>query len=119
MKILTVIAIVIGVAATLVALCSRSNNLLLGRVEAKVGSHIVVVTDCYRIRVPAPEKLGEGPDGTTSYRFAPCRDAEVLIKGDELVVNRQAYGPLHEGDEIVVDHGHVLINGKDAAAILR
>ncbi len=34
--------------------CSRSNNLLLGRVEAVVAGHTVVVTDCYRTSVPAP-----------------------------------------------------------------
>ena len=34
--------------------CSRSNNLLLGRVEAVVAGHTVVVTDCYRTRVPQP-----------------------------------------------------------------
>ncbi len=119
MKILSMVAVVIGVAATLFVVCSRSNNILLGRVEAKVGSHIVVVTDCYRIRVPAPEKLAEGPDGQPSYRFAPCRDAEVLIRDGELVVNGQAYGPLHDGDSITVDHGHVLINEADATAISR
>ena len=39
----------------LLAACSRSNNLLLGRVEAKVGTHDVVVTDCYRTSVPPPQ----------------------------------------------------------------
>jgi hypothetical protein len=33
-------------AVLLAPACSRSNNVLLGRVEAKVGSHAVVVTDC-------------------------------------------------------------------------
>lgn len=110
MKVLLIIA-----AAILIAACSRSNNVLLGRVEAKVGSHTVVVTDCYRTRVPAPEKLANTPDGKPSYRFAPCRDAEVLIRGDELVVNGRSYGLIHEGDSITVDHGEVLINENDAS----
>ena len=44
-------------AAVLVLLfgCSRSNNLLLGRVQATVGTHAVVVTDCYRTEARNPK----------------------------------------------------------------
>jgi hypothetical protein len=101
-------------AGLLVALVSvalggcRSNNLLLGRVEATVGDHTVVVTDCYRTSVPPPEQT-TGPEGTV-YRFKPCRDAEVTIRREELIVNGRKYGPLHAGDSVTVDHGRVLIN---------
>jgi hypothetical protein len=90
------------------AACSRSNNLLLGRVEATVGGHTVVVTDCYRTSVTPPEKVG----GTSeqSYRFMPCRDADILIRNDELIVNGSSYGLLKQADAITVDHGKVLIN---------
>lgn len=88
--------------------CSRSNNLLLGRVEATVGGHTVVVTDCYRTSVTPPEKVG-GP-GEQSYRFMPCRDADVLIRNDELIVNGSSYGLLKQGDAVTIDHGKVLIN---------
>ena len=84
--------------------CSRSNNLFLGRVEALVGAHTVVVTDCYRFSVPPPEKIE-----STSYRFMPCRDADVLIRGDELSVNGKSYGRLNPNDAILVDHGVVSI----------
>lgn len=120
MKILRIAAITAAVAALVAAtmsVCSRSNNVLLGRVEAQVGSHTVAVTDCYRTRVPKPERLEDTEDGKPSYRFAPCRDAVILIRGDELVVNGQLYGRLHEGDSIVVDHGHVLINDTDAPVL--
>src|SRR6478672_10912148 len=83
--------------------CSRSNNLLLGRVEATVGEHTVVVTDCYRTRVPAPEPLA-GPDGP-GFRFTPCRDADVEIRGSLLTVNGRAYGPIAPRDSVTVDHG--------------
>jgi len=88
--------------------CSRSNNLLLGRVEATVGSHTVVVTDCYKTSFTPPEKLG----GTSeqSYRFAPCRDSDVLIRNEELIVNGSSYGLLNQADAVTVDHGKVLIN---------
>jgi len=97
--------------------CSRSNNLLLGRVEATVGSHTVVVTDCYRTSVTPPEKVG-GP-GEQSYRFRPCRDADVLIRNDELIVNGSSYGLLKQADTVTVDHGRVLINEIAVPAIVR
>jgi hypothetical protein len=99
-----------GVLAAMVVLagCSRSNNLLLGRVESEVGSHKVVVTDCYRTSVPPPQKL-EDAGGRAVYRFMPCRDADVLIRGDELLVNGQSYGRLNPADAVLVDHGVVSI----------
>ena len=99
-----------GVLAAMAVLsgCGRSNNLLLGRVESEVGSHTVVVTDCYRTSVPPPRKLADA-GGRAVYRFMPCRDAEVLIRGDELVVNGQSYGRLNPADAVLVDHGVVSI----------
>jgi hypothetical protein len=88
--------------------CSRSNNLALGRVEATVGSHQVVVTDCYRTSVPPPVKVE-----AAVYRFTPCLDADVLIRGDELVVNGQSYGRIKPTDSVLVDHSVVSINKAD------
>ena len=93
--------------------CSSSNNLLLGRVEATVGGHAVVVTDCYRTSVDPPQSIEGG------YRFTPCRDADVLIRADELVVNGQSYGHVNPSDSVLVDHGVVSVNthmGKSRAA---
>jgi hypothetical protein len=39
----------------------------------------------------------------------PCRDTDVLIRGDELLVNGQSYGRLNPADSVVVDHGVVSI----------
>ena len=97
--------------------CSRSNNLLLGRVEASVGGHTVVVTDCYRMSVGPPEKVG-GPS-EQSYRFMPCRDADILIRNDELIVNGSSYGLLKQADAVTVDHGKVLINEIAAPPVAR
>jgi hypothetical protein len=97
--------------------CSRSNNLLLGRVEAQVGGHTVVVTDCYRTSVPRPEQVS-GPAGSAgTYRFVPCRDADVTISAGNLMVNGQTYGTLAAGDTVVVDHGKVLINDHEARVV--
>jgi hypothetical protein len=85
--------------------CSRSNNLLLGRVEADVGGHKIVVTDCYRTSVPPPVTIEEGV-----YKFTPCRDADVLIRRGELVVNGQPYGRIDVADAILVDHSVVSVN---------
>jgi hypothetical protein len=87
----------------LLGACSRSNNLLLGRVEAVVAGHTVVVTDCYRTQVPEPVTE---PNGAT---FEPCRDASVAIRNEQLTVNGTSYGPLTRDARIVVDHGKVSI----------
>ncbi|HXE65388.1 MAG TPA: hypothetical protein VN519_17725 [Bryobacteraceae bacterium] len=88
--------------------CSPSNNLLLGHVEATAGSHKITVTDCYRTAVPPPEK-SETPAREIIYRFAPCRDAVVVISGAELIVNGKHYGPLGPNDGVLVDHSVVSI----------
>ena len=96
-------------AALIIAGCSRRNNLLLGRVEAPVGTHTVVVTDCYRTSVPDPEQV----DATAAH-YVPCRDADVWIRGEELTVNGKSYGHLNAGDGVLVDHGVVSIERKQA-----
>ena len=95
----------------LLCACSRSNNLALGRVQATVGGHTVVVTDCYRTSVDPPQKVEGG------FRFTPCRDADILIRGDELVVNGQSYGRMNPTDLVLVDHGIVSINGRLAQRV--
>jgi hypothetical protein len=98
------------VAAVFFCACSRSNNLLFGRVETAVGGHTVVVTDCYRTSVPPPYQFEDL--GRAAYRFTPCRDADVLIRGEELTVNGRSYGRLNPGDDVLVDHGVVKIGRK-------
>jgi hypothetical protein len=96
-------------AALIIAGCSRRNNLLLGRVEASVGTHTVVVTDCYRTSAPGPEQV----DAAATH-YMPCRDADVWIRGEELTVNGKSYGRLNAGDGVLVDHGVVSIERKQA-----
>jgi hypothetical protein len=99
MKILAVLG-----AACLLGGCSRSNNLLAGRVQASVGGHKVAVTDCYRFRVPQPEQ-----PGPNTWRWMPCRDADVWIRGDRVAVNGKDYGSIKPGDGVLVDHGVVSV----------
>ncbi|MDT7543635.1 MAG: hypothetical protein QOE33_3539 [Acidobacteriota bacterium] len=111
-----IIIIIAGLCvAALAPACSRSNNLIEGRVESRVGTHAVVVTDCYRTSVPAPQKIEDSSTaGHETYRYTPCRDADVLIQDEELSVNGTAYGRLKQGDSVTVDHGEVLINERAA-----
>ncbi len=95
------------VVLTLGAGCSRSNNILLGRVQAQVAGHTVIVTDCYRPSVPPPSPLAAEADVPAGARFTPCRDADVVIRGDRLTVNGKAYGSLTPTETVVVDHGVV------------
>ena len=96
-------------AALFSAACGRSNNLLLGRVEAKVGPHRAVVTDCYRFSVPPPERTRDG-----GYRFTPCADADIRIEPSGLVVNGLSSGVVGPVDDILVDRGRVSIHPQGA-----
>jgi hypothetical protein len=97
------------IAVALTPACSRSNNLLLGTVEATAGSHHIVVTDCYRLSVDPPQEI-HGQTSESGYRYAPCRDADVLIRGEEAIVNGRSYGHMNPSDSILVDHGVVSIS---------
>ena len=94
----------------LISSCGKSNNLLLGRVEAKLGTHTVIVTDCYRTSVPPAQLLKDSADGSLFYRFTPCLDADIVIHDERLTVNGRAYENLSPGDTVIVDHGQVLVN---------
>jgi|SRR5215471_6055986 len=96
------------VIAVALSACSRSNNLLLGEVEAQLGTHTVRVTDCYRISVAPPERLPD-VNGQPAYGFMPCRDADIRIQAGELIVNGQSYGRIGETDVVLVDHGKVSV----------
>lgn len=97
-------SIVVAFCILLVS-CNQSNNLLLGRVETRVGEHRVVVTDCYRTSVPPSQILG-----AEDFRFMPCRDADIRIQDGLLTVNGERYGHLNRTDSVLVDHGVVSIN---------
>ena len=96
--------ILLFTTALLFAACGRRNNLLLGRVESPLGTHTVVVTDCYRASAPGPQQVD-----ATAYHYMRCRDADVWIRGEELTVNGKSYGRLNPGDGVLVDHGVVSI----------
>jgi hypothetical protein len=76
--------------------CSKSNNLLLGKVEATVGGHDVVITDCYGTSVPKPEQLPDG-GGKFAYHWMPCRNDDVVVTNDVLIVNGTTYEKLKQG----------------------
>jgi hypothetical protein len=81
----------------------------MGTVEATAGSHRIVVTDCYRLSVDPPQEI-KGVPGEAGYRYTPCRDADVLIRGEEAIVNGRSYGHMNPADSILVDHGVVSIS---------
>jgi hypothetical protein len=95
---------VLLLAALLSIACSRSNNVFMGRVEDTVAGHKIVVTDCYRTSVPAPQQPEKA-----AWRWTPCRDADIWIRGDELEVNGRWYGKIGVSDAILVDHGKVSV----------
>jgi hypothetical protein len=96
--------LVLVIALLALTACSKSNNLLLGRVEATVGPHTVVVTDRYRTSPPQPQQISAGV-----YHYMPCRDADIWIRAETLTVNHRDYGPLAPTDSVLVDHSVVSI----------
>lgn len=100
----------IGLCGLLAMLFGGPDNLLLGRVTAEMGGHTVVVADCYRPSVPPVQQLEETPAGEEVYRFAPCRDSEVVIEGDRLMVNGSLYGVLKPESTVLVHHDEVVVN---------
>ena len=96
----TLLVVYIG----LFAACGSGNHLLWGEVEADAGPFHIRVTDCYRTRVEPPR---EEPGHT--YRFAPCKDAVILIRDNILTVNGRVEGRVQPGATILVDHGRVAI----------
>ena len=84
--------------------CGRGNHLFFGEVEAQAGPFHILVTDCYRTAFDPPVQEA-GP----TYRFAPCKDAQVLIRRNELLVNGRSYGQIRPGATVVVDHGAVSV----------
>ena len=110
---------VVAAAALMATSCSKSNNVVLGRVTMQLADHTVVVTDCYRTSVPRPD-TAKSRDGAplrpsdAPLHWAPCRDADITIRDGTVVVNGRTYGPLKKGDSVMVDHGKVLIDGEKA-----
>ena len=88
----------------LLAACSRSNSVLLGRVERTIAGHRVVVTDCYRTKVDPPDIRSD-----SDWSFAPCRDAKIVVRANAITINGTSYGTLAPGDGVLVDHGVVSI----------
>jgi hypothetical protein len=106
--------------AIIVTGCSGSNNVLLGRVERQVAGRTVIVTDCYRLRVPPT--VAE-TSGVRTYLYSPCRDAVVRPQRDSLTVNGTPYGRVAIGDTVVVDHNIVRVTqttpSSSGAALMR
>lgn len=109
-------ALILFCFAFALSACSKSNNLLLGRVEQKVGNHTIIVTDCYKTTVPPPQLLRSASE-KPFYRFTPCLDADVVIDGDQLSVNGISYGAISQSDTVIVDHGKVLVNTHVASPV--
>ncbi len=89
---------------------------VFGVEQATINGHTIVVTDCYRLGKQQPQTIEDAP-GKSIHRFTPCRDVDILLKYEELIVNGTSYGVLNKGDRVTLDHHKVLINGKEAQEI--
>ena len=95
---------------------ATTHNEIFGVEEATVNGHTIEVTDCYRWGKQQLQTIEDAP-GKSIHRFNPCRDADILIKYEELIVNGKSYGMLNKGDRITLDHHKLFINGKETREI--
>jgi len=92
----------------------RGTSVVLGKVTMQLGGHEVVVTDCLRTPAPATGAATPPAHQPGVVRWAPCRDADITIRGDRVEVNGRTYGPLAPNDAIRLDRGQVFIAGVPA-----
>ncbi len=96
------IAAAVGVCTVLCA-CSAQNNPLLGRVEAAIDQHQVVVMNCRTNQLPKVQSTVDGDSWT------PCKGSTVVIKNGLLYVNGESFGQLAPGDRVLVKDGRATI----------
>ena len=109
--------VMIGLCGLLATLFGGPGSPLSGRVAAEIDGHTVIVTDCYRLRDCPVLKLEETEAGEEVYRFAPCRDTEVIIEGDRLLVNGVLYGILNPGSTVLVHENEVVVNREERSPL--
>ena len=97
------IATIVAILCVALSACDVQNNQLLGRVEADIDRHQVVVTHCYTKQLAKVISTDDGDSWT------PCKNAAVVIKDGTLFVNGESYGQLADGDGVLVENGKAKI----------
>ena len=97
---------ILGLILTLFAGCAPSDN------EKMLGSHHVKIIPGSITTSSSQMTTDSGDSAGTRYEFS-SGDTQLVINSEELMVNDQTYGTLNPGDSIEVDHGRVLVNGKE------
>ena len=75
--------------------------------ETDMGTHHVVVKPGSTLTTSSSATWDEG----MNYQFS-CGDTSISIRNEELIVNDLSYGQLQPGEEVLVDHGKVYVDGK-------
>jgi len=103
-------AIVALLLALLMVSCSVRVN-TNSKSETDMGSHHVVVQ---------PGSAGTSSSSMVGgdraeYEFT-CGDVTVAIRNEELFVNDKSYGMLNPGEDVLIDHGKVIVGGQEREA---
>ena len=113
-----------GLCALLLNMCSGANNPVTGVVQAAVALRSAQkcaaadrLLSTLQARAPLAAAPGADAANGARWRFAPCSDAIIVIAGDQLTVNGVGYGAIAPGDDILVDHGDVYVNGQPRTTI--
>lgn len=102
---------------TLFPACNSSQqNALLGKQQATVGGHTIVVNDCYRTD-KAQAEIVIDDKGATVFRFAPCKDSVIEIRNQQLTINGKSYGQIEAGASVTLDHHQLLVNRDEIADV--
>ena len=96
-------ATIVTISCVSLSACDVQNNQLIGRVEADIDRHQVVVTHCFTKQLAKVQSTDDGDSWT------PCKNAAVVIKDEMLYVNGESYGQLAEGDSVLIENGRAKI----------
>ena len=103
MKRLMKVVVVVSLAA-LMASCSVRVNTTNPKSETDMGSHHVVVQPGNGFTSSSSTVSGDDAE----YEFT-SGDVTVVIRNEELIVNGKSYGMLNPGEDVLIDHGKVIV----------
>lgn len=86
--------------------CDENKMMRTGRTVNVVGTHQVTVEP----GSPYVRSTTTGVGAGRVYEYT-CAETRIIIRQDDLRVNRLSYGPLKPADEVLVSYGSVYVNG--------
>lgn len=100
-------------STTLIALalfgCDERKMMRPNKTVSFIGTHRVTIEP----GSPHVRSTASGIGESRVYDYT-CAETKIILRQDDLLVNRKSYGALRPSDEILVSYGSVYINGEKA-----